>query len=172
MKRFAAITLLSAGMALLAAMPATAKEDVALLYTSGAPQTEFAAAEIRLALEARGDGCTRAGLDDLAKAPGNLRIVIAASADEATRLAAELGLAPLKSPAAQSYALRKKTEGGRTTYAVLAADLAGAMYGGLDVAEAIRLGTLADLKDGDHAPYIERRGIKFNIHLDARTPSY
>ena len=46
------------------------------------------------------------------------------------------------------------------------------MYGGLDLAEAIRLGTLADLKDSDHAPYIERRGIKFNIPLDLRTPSY
>jgi hypothetical protein len=172
MRRFAAIALLSAGMALLAAQAASAKEDVALLCKSGVPQTEFAAAEIRLALQARGDGCTQAGLDNLAKASGNIRIVLAASADEANRLAADLGLAPLKSQAAQSYALRKKTEGGRTTYAVLATDPAGAMYGGLDVAEAIRLGTLADLKDGDHAPYIERRGLKFNIPLDARTPSY
>jgi hypothetical protein len=72
---------------------------------------------------------------------------------------------------------------------VLGADAAGAMYGALDVAEAIRLaGTvpvfapaktglspsaLADLlSDSDHAPYIARRGIKFNIPLDARTPSY
>jgi hypothetical protein len=43
----------------------------------------------------------------------------------------------------------------------------------LDIAEAIRLGTLGQLKSGEHAPYvIERRGIKFNIPLDARTPSY
>ena len=46
------------------------------------------------------------------------------------------------------------------------------MYGGLDLAESIRQGTLADLKDSDHGPYIARRGIKFNIPLDARTPSY
>ena len=47
------------------------------------------------------------------------------------------------------------------------------MYGGLDVAEAVRLETLADLKDSDHTPaFIERRGIKFNIPLDVRTPSY
>jgi len=46
------------------------------------------------------------------------------------------------------------------------------MYGGLDLAEAIRLGTLADLVDCDRSPFILRRGIKFNIPLDARTPSY
>ncbi len=46
------------------------------------------------------------------------------------------------------------------------------MYGGLDLAEAIRLGTLSELKEVDRAPFIARRGIKFNIPLDARTPSY
>jgi len=55
---------------------------------------------------------------------------------------------------------------------VLAADAVGAMYGGLDVAEAMRLGTLAGLRDSDHSPRIGQRGIKFNIPLDARTPSY
>jgi hypothetical protein len=30
----------------------------------------------------------------------------------------------------------------------------GAMYGGLDIAEAIRIGTLAALRDSDHAPHI------------------
>ena len=48
----------------------------------------------------------------------------------------------------------------------------GAMYGGLDVAEAVRLGTLAEMRAGEHMPHIEFRGIKFNIPLDARTPSY
>jgi hypothetical protein len=55
---------------------------------------------------------------------------------------------------------------------VVGSDANGAMYGGLDVAEAIRLGTLAELTNGEHKPFIARRGIKFNIPLDARTPSY
>jgi hypothetical protein len=55
---------------------------------------------------------------------------------------------------------------------VIGADQAGAMYGGLDVAEAIRNGTLDSLKDSDHQPHIAKRGIKFNIPLDLRTPSY
>ena len=34
------------------------------------------------------------------------------------------------------------------------------------------LGTLDSLKDSDHTPHIAQRGIKFNIPLDLRTPSY
>ena len=58
------------------------------------------------------------------------------------------------------------------TFAVLGADATGAMYGGLDIAEAVRLFTLADLTDVERSPHIEKRGIKFNIPLDSRTPSY
>jgi hypothetical protein len=69
----------------------------------------------------------------------------------------------------QGYRLSRPTP---DTLVVIGADARGAMYGGLEVAEAIRLGTLADLKTNEHAPYIARRGIKFNLPLDARTPSY
>ncbi len=55
---------------------------------------------------------------------------------------------------------------------VTGGDANGAMYGGLDVAEAIRLGTLTELRTGEHRPHIESRGIKFNITPDRRTPSY
>ena len=172
MSGFIGIVLVSAGLALVGMQPASAKEEVALLYKSGVPQAEFAAAEIRRALETRGDRCIAGSLEDLPKASQNVRIVLASSADEAKRLAADLGLAAPKAAGAQSYALRRKAEGARTTYAVLGADPAGAMYGGLDVAEAIRLAALADLRDADASPYVARRGIKFNIPLDARTPSY
>ncbi len=55
---------------------------------------------------------------------------------------------------------------------VIGADAVGAMYGGLDVAEAIRLGTLTELPMAGHKPFLTERGIKFNIPLDLRTPSY
>jgi hypothetical protein len=59
---------------------------------------------------------------------------------------------------------------------VTGGDPTGAMYGGLDVAEARRLGpvALAELRSDyrAHTPYIALRGIKFNIPLDLRTPSY
>ena len=55
---------------------------------------------------------------------------------------------------------------------VTGGDANGAMYGGLDIGEALRLGTLAELKVGEHQPRVEYRGIKFNITLDRRTPTY
>lgn len=58
------------------------------------------------------------------------------------------------------------------TLTVTGGDAVGAMYGGLDVAEAIRTGTLDSLNDSAHTPHIAQRGIKFNIPLDLRTPSY
>ncbi|MGI4947889.1 MAG: hypothetical protein ACRYHC_04225 [Janthinobacterium lividum] len=73
---------------------------------------------------------------------------------------------------AQSYRI---DGAGATSLTVTAGDATGAMYGGLDIAEGVRLGgeTLAMLGDGRvHRPYVARRGIKFNVPLDLRTPSY
>jgi len=53
---------------------------------------------------------------------------------------------------------------------VTGSDATGAMYGGLEVADLLRLGL--PIKDQDRAPFVPKRGIKFNIPLDARTPSY
>ena len=44
------------------------------------------------------------------------------------------------------------------------------MYGGLEVAEQIRVLDAVQSCSGE--PYIKRRGLKFNIPLDIRTPSY
>ncbi|MBN9660230.1 MAG: carbohydrate-binding family 6 protein [Acidobacteria bacterium] len=81
-----------------------------------------------------------------------------------------LALAPGAQP--QSYTIQVRRQGGQSTIEVRGADPAGVMYGGLDIAEAIHTGTLAELGDSQHAPHIAQRGIKFNIPLDLRTPSY
>ena len=69
---------------------------------------------------------------------------------------------------AQSYRIERSGDQIR----VIGADDAGAMYGGLDIAEAIRIGTFDSLKSTENKPHVEKRGIKFNIPLDLRTPSY
>jgi hypothetical protein len=55
---------------------------------------------------------------------------------------------------------------------VTAVDAAGAMYGGLELAEQISLYGLDGIKPKMQNPYMELRGTKFNIPLDARTPTY
>jgi hypothetical protein len=160
------------GLGLLGQGTALAQEEIGAFYNAAVPQAAFAAGELRLAVEARGDRWTSAGLDGLAKARQRTRVVLASSVEESSRVAKALGLAPLESTTAQSYSLRKRIDASGKTYVVLGADPAGAMYGGLDLAEAIRCEALDAIKDGHHSPYIARRGIKFNIPLDARTPSY
>jgi hypothetical protein len=149
-----------------------ADREIAIFYDHRVPQAAFAAGEIGAAVEARGGSCKTGSLGELGQTNSGLCLVLASSVAESQRLVSELGIAPLKSASPQAYALRKKPDEQKTVYAVLGADPAGAMYGGLDLAEAIRLETLAELSDSDHAPFIARRGIKFNIPLDARTPSY
>ena len=53
---------------------------------------------------------------------------------------------------------------------VIGSDANGAMYGGLEVADRLRLGLPIENHKG--TPFVEKRGIKFNIPWDARSPSY
>lgn len=55
---------------------------------------------------------------------------------------------------------------------VTGADGAGEMYGGLELAEQIRLFGFVGVQETLQNPYMERRGTKFNIPLDVRSPSY
>ncbi len=55
---------------------------------------------------------------------------------------------------------------------ITAKDAAGAMYGGLELAEQIKIYGLDGVKEMKKDPYMEMRGTKFNIPLDVRTPSY
>jgi hypothetical protein len=175
MKRLSKLPILIVASAIAAMTQSATASKVQLLYAPGRPQVEFAGSEIRTSLASKGDSALRGDLETQLGTPvqGSFRIVIAASVEESKLVAKKLGLVPPASNvAAQAYSIRKFDAIGGSTYAVLAADSVGAMYGGLDLAEAVRLGSLASLKDSDHSPFIANRGIKFNVPLDARTPSY
>ncbi len=53
---------------------------------------------------------------------------------------------------------------------IIGSDASGAMYGGLELADLLRLGL--PIEEKDHEPFVKKRGIKYNIPWDARTPSY
>jgi hypothetical protein len=82
-----------------------------------------------------------------------------------TKEATAFALPPSES---QGYSIRKK---GSDWY-IIGFDNKGIINGGLDVAETIKLNGLAAITEVDKKPFIQNRGIKFNIPLDARTPSY
>jgi hypothetical protein len=73
----------------------------------------------------------------------------------------------------QGYAIQRAVDGSATNWWVIGQDAPGAMYGGLELAEAVELANgLAGVTNRQTNPYLANRGIKFNIPLDARSPSY
>ena len=73
---------------------------------------------------------------------------------------------------AEGFSLRRVRSGDSIQLLVFSSDAAGAMYGGLELAEQIRVNGIEGVTDIDRAPYLPLRGTKFNIPLDLRTPSY
>ena len=155
--------------AILTAPFALHAKEFGLFYSRDVPQLVFAASEIDAALQAKGQQCAVADIGKLAEATQDVRIVLLPSAATAQ----PFGLSALGSLGkAESYLIFTKAQRSQTSYLIVGNDPVGAMYGGLDVAEAIKLSTLNQLKDGLREPFVPQRGIKFNIPLDARTPSY
>lgn len=58
------------------------------------------------------------------------------------------------------------------TVNIIGIDTEGLMYGGLELAEQIKLYGIEGIQPLLKNPYMEMRGPKFNIPLDVRTPSY
>jgi len=123
---------------------------------AGAPG-EFAAAEILAAATAKG-----------------IPVLDASVPDSRPAARVSLRVAPTIAPARpQSYAIQvQHGDRGITSVIVHGADATGMLYGGLDIAEAIRTGTFQSLQSSTNSAHILQRGIKFNLPLDLRTPSY
>jgi hypothetical protein len=70
----------------------------------------------------------------------------------------------------QGYKIEKITD---SEILIKSSDVNGLMYGGLELAELIKIGTdLNSITTITDKPYIDKRGIKFNIPLDVRTSSF
>ena len=131
------------------------------------PQAAFAARDIQKALESRGHRVTASA------SPDGIRIVLCLRS-EARQIVRDLsGWRELPQAAKpEGYSIRVTSKPNETTYWVIGVDPAGVMYGGLEVAEIIRVDDLDGIEDVDQSPYMAMRGTKFNCPLDVRTPSY
>jgi hypothetical protein len=163
---------------LIAATPAVAQTQAAIVRDKAVPAVVFAATEIEAAMKTRGIAATQAEPAALARQRAGLQVVITTVDAKLAGQPVVTGLTP------QGYALRppsrtpasaSASEGKQSVsrWWVIGADAVGAMYGGLELAEAIEIaGNLDAVTERETAPRIANRGIKFNIPLDARTPSY
>lgn len=126
-----------------------AGQKVILLYDQEDPMQVFGVNDLKEALELTGNQV----VDAVSEA--DLHIILSKY---------ELGMGP------QSFRIQKEGDRGiRIVYG----DAVGAMYGAIELAEQISLGGgLSAVEEKARKPYILRRGLKFNIPLDARSPSY
>ncbi|TVY07552.1 carbohydrate-binding family 6 protein [Paenibacillus cremeus] len=140
-----------------------------IVFDEALPTISFAAAKLREALANRGIAAVYAPLTSLPAATEPIRIVLTSMQDGQ----ADIGMLSEPSLSPEGYAIILERGGDFTLCRVTGADPVGAMYGGLDVADAVNAGTeIENIGIKTSNPYISGRGIKFNIPLDARTPSY
>jgi hypothetical protein len=152
--------------------------DPAVLFTDdAAPATRFAIAEVERALAARGYSVEQRRLDALAKSVATKDVklrVLFISAEEAARR--ESAPDPSQSEVAklktEGFILRRTGNAGNRNLWVIGKDAAGSMYGGLELAEQIRIRGAERVEHMLRNPHFELRGTKFNIPLDLRSPSY
>jgi hypothetical protein len=127
----------------------------------------FGAGDLKAAPQQNGYSVSDLPLSDLSGATPSVRITLTTSD------ASVPGKPPLSGLAAQGYAIQRVVDGSATNWWVIGQDAAGAMYGGLELAEAVKLADgLAGVTNRQANPYFANRGIRFNILLDARSPSY
>ncbi|MFO7906710.1 MAG: carbohydrate-binding family 6 protein [Planctomycetota bacterium] len=150
-------------------------ETVTLCLDGDCSQAAFAASDIEDALASRKFQTERVGL---AVENGNTgesrqRIVLCLESNK-TWLGAlrASGAQPPRKLDAEGFGIRVTKTKPLTTYWVIGADPGGLMYGGLELAEIIRAAGLTGVKRVDQRPYMAWRGTKFNLPLDARTPTY
>ena len=143
-------------------------ETVVLRYLFANARLEFGADHLARTLTSLGHRVRRDDLGQPHRVTGEQSIVLLAADDPAGGIPAELRSEIPEKP--QSYRLRTGRDG---TWWILGGDALGTMYGGLEAAEQIRLAKGLDgLEASAGEPAVARRGIKFNIPLDSRTPSY
>ena len=124
-----------------------AEQKVSIIFNENDPRIAFAVGDIKRALADAGYAVEGTRAD--------LKIVF-----EIFRT----GMGP------QAFRIRKE---GNNVIRIVGGDSLGAMYGGLELAEMVTLGGgLPGVQEKARKPYIFRRGLKFNIPLDARSPSY
>lgn len=147
-------------------------ETVCVFFNLDKPQHAFAACDVKTALEDKDFTVEMRDLSSLSKMYVGKKVVIAlASNKKVTKLLKKQQGNPVDALGEQAFALRTILLP-QMSYWVLGGDDTGAMYGGLQIAENIQFNGFKESYNEEESPYIKNRGIKFNIPLDKKSPTY
>ena len=146
---------------------------VSVFCPTDVPAIQFAAGDLQRALEQQG---SRGEIVPISKIPDKqeqTQFVLALVQDDLLlRHLQAAGGKSLGELAPEGYAIRLTRQNNLVTVWAIGADATGAMYAGLALAETIAQDGVKGIVEADCRPYIAKRGLKMNIPLDARTPSY
>ena len=148
------------------------KETVAIIFDKKNETYVFTANEMKSNLERAGHKVVLAGIETAQQTKAQLRFILTVRDNAVVNGLNDQVISSLPAAKPQGYSIRKKTNAGSSDWYIVGADKRGLIYGGLDASETVSLKGYSSLTEIDKTPYIDNRGIKFNIPLDARTPSY
>ena len=134
-----------------------AQTPAALMYDANVGPVAFAAGEVKTALTANHFSVTALPPGDPALAKPSIRVIITT---EDARLPGQPATTGLVN---QGYSIQRIATPAATNWWVIGKGAAGAMYGGLELAEAVQLADgLSGVTNRQTNPYLQKRGIKFN----------
>jgi len=143
-------------------------EKIVIVADTSVSQVQFAVADLKLALQ----GHYQEVVIQKEAHDKTTCIILSPQNPKLLRELRKKGAEALVLDRDESFSIRITKIGQRKKYWAVGKNLTGTMYAGLELAETIRLKGVEGIKKMDCAPYVEKRGLKYNIPLDARTPSY
>ncbi|MEX2428823.1 MAG: hypothetical protein WD577_11305 [Bacteroidales bacterium] len=147
-------------------------ETIGVFYDSTVEQIEFAAGDVKAALESKSLTVEMRSIDQLNAAYANKKVIIALATDTRVKeMLTSHGVTATTGLGKQAYALRTTTQG-QSSYWALGGDNTGAMYGGLQLAENFKINGFTGTYNEQESPAILKRGIKLNLPFDKESGTY
>ena len=147
-------------------------EKVGLFYNLSDNQHKLAAQSIIDVLEAKGHEVEIMSLSALSDNYPHKKIVLTDRTSKAVQstIVGEGGTT-VGSMGSEAYCLQTTSKNGKSYY-ILGGSGNGMLYGAMDLANRLMADNLEKSYNKTQSPFMNTRGIKFNIPLDARSPSY
>jgi hypothetical protein len=150
----------------------TSAETVGVFFDANIEQVKFGANDVKSALESKNFTVELLPISSLTPAYSHKKIVITVVTDSnASGIFSNQGGTRPDSLGEQAYALATTTTPEKSFW-VLGGDENGAMYGALQIAENIEMEGYAGVYNYQETPYMLNRGMKLNMPLDRRVPTY
>ncbi len=148
-------------------------ETIAIYCPNDLPAIQFAADDLQKALREKAHQSDVVAITKFGTKQNKIQFVLGIQSSKILKQALlNAGAEDVKQIEDEGYALRITQKEQRMTIWAIGADATGAMYAGFALAETISQEGIDAIQETDCRPYIGKRGLKMNIPLDARTPSY